>query len=262
MKNITYILYILLFAVISTACEKDNTNDINVPQKVKITESQFSNGLKITLWADQQELTVGYNPIYISLSNASGTVTGKTVHIHPEMDMHSMSHSSPVEQPQYNSISGLYAGAVVFTMHSGEMGSWKLIATVDGQSTTLNITINNPPAGNKKVTSFTGEDGKAYTLSLVEPSTPKIGLNDLEILINRRIDMDTFPTEEGLTIEFEPDMPSMGHGSPNNVHPVGTGKGRYKGKVNFTMTGEWRLQFTIKRGEDVIKENVALELTF
>src|SRR5690606_23621304 len=118
-----------------------------------------------------------------------------------------------------------------------EMGSWKLIATVDGQSADLDVTINNPVTGNKKVATFVGEDGKSYTLSLVQPSTPKIGLNDLELLISRRVDMDTFPAEEGLTVEFEPEMPSMGHGSPNNINPIGTGKGRYQGKVNFTMTG-------------------------
>jgi hypothetical protein len=48
-------------------------------------------------------------------------------------------------------------------------------------------------------------------------------------------------------IEMIPDMPSMGHGSPNNENPVHTAIGHYKGKINFTMTGEWRITCNVKR---------------
>ncbi|MDZ7648356.1 MAG: FixH family protein [Cytophagales bacterium] len=49
-------------------------------------------------------------------------------------------------------------------------------------------------------------------------------------------------------------MPSMGHGSPNNVNPTHSSKGSYKGKVNFTMTGDWRLNLNISQGEAVLKD--------
>jgi len=42
-------------------------------------------------------------------------------------------------------------------------------------------------------------------------------------------------------------MPSMGHGSPNNVNPVLTKNGHYKGKVNFTMTGDWRINLELNK---------------
>ncbi|MNR44863.1 hypothetical protein D3C85_1636520 [compost metagenome] len=45
-----------------------------------------------------------------------------------------------------------------------------------------------------------------------------------------------------------PEMPSMGHGSPNNVEPVITKNGIYKGKVNFTMTGDWKINFVLAKG--------------
>ena len=86
--------------------------------------------------------------------------------------------------------------------------------------------------------------------------------NDLEILVNVKQDMLTFPPDAGLTIEVTPEMPSMGHGSPNNVNPVSSSNGHYKGKVNFTMMGLWRLHLKLLRNNTVIVEDAALDLLF
>ena len=48
-------------------------------------------------------------------------------------------------------------------------------------------------------------------------------------------------------------MPSMDHGSPNNEDPIHVGKGHYKGKANFTMTGEWRLQLELTTESSVLE---------
>jgi hypothetical protein len=56
-------------------------------------------------------------------------------------------------------------------------------------------------------------------------------------------------------------MPTMNHGSPNNVNPVHKGNGHYKGKVNFTMTGLWRLHFTLKAGDAIAKAD-SLDIEF
>jgi hypothetical protein len=57
-------------------------------------------------------------------------------------------------------------------------------------------------------------------------------------------------------------MPSMGHGSPNNVNPTSTGKGHYKGKVNFTMTGEWKINVAIKKGGSTVSNGLYYMLNF
>ena len=59
--------------------------------------------------------------------------------------------------------------------------------------------------------------------------------------------MMTFPAEDNFSITMTPEMPSMGHGSPNNVNPVLTKNGHYKGKVNFTMTGDWRINLVLNK---------------
>jgi hypothetical protein len=66
-----------------------------------------------------------------------------------------------------------------------------------------------------------------------------------------------------MSIAITPEMPSMGHGSPNNVDPVYTADGRYEGKVNFTMTGYWKVNMVIRDAEDVIiKDNAFFDITF
>ncbi len=260
-KKYVFALFVTATLWILAACKKDDVGKITI-DKIKIAEATSPDGLKATLWADQQQLIVGYNPIYLTLADASGELRNKAVTLHPVMDMHTMEHSSPVEQPAYDVSLGLYASAVVFTMPSGEMGTWKLAVDVNGHHLGLDVTIADAPANTKLVGTYVGADDERYTIALVQPLAPKTGLNDLEILINRRADMHSFPSVDDLEIEFQPEMPSMGHGSPNNVSPEGTGNGHYKGKVNFTMTGDWRLHFTLKRNGQVVVEDAYLDILF
>jgi hypothetical protein len=74
--------------------------------------------------------------------------------------------------------------------------------------------------------------------------------------------MMNFPADNTYTIEITPEMPSMGHGSPNNVNPVNTGNGHYKGKVNFTMTGEWKVNVLVKKDGNAVSKNAYFNITF
>jgi hypothetical protein len=98
-----------------------------------------------------------------------------------------------------------------------------------------------------RIKSFT-QDGKSYFVSYMFPQTPKVGVNDIAIMVNKRETMMAFPGATGFTIAMEPEMPSMDHGSPYNVDPTHKGSGQYMGKVNFTMTGEWRINLDLDEG--------------
>lgn len=74
--------------------------------------------------------------------------------------------------------------------------------------------------------------------------------------------MMSFPAITDYEVEINPEMPSMGHGSPNNVNPVHTAKGHYTGKVNFTMTGLWRVHIKLKKNGSVISESAYFDITF
>lgn len=53
----------------------------------------------------------------------------------------------------------------------------------------------------------------------------------------------------------------MGHGSPNNVNPTNSGKGHYKGKVNFTMAGDWRINLDIYKNGAVVDTSLYFDVT-
>lgn len=57
-------------------------------------------------------------------------------------------------------------------------------------------------------------------------------------------------------------MPSMGHGSPNNVNPVHIEKGHYRGKVNFTMTGEWQIKLKVFKNGVLLRDDLMFETRF
>jgi len=259
--------YLFVLAAISLiafgSCKKEKTEPLVSIDKIKITETQIGD-TKVTLYADQDKLSMGFNAIYFTLEDASG-IKGDfqtNITVNPLMDMHTMEHSSPVIQPTFDPSTKMYQGAVVFTMPSGEMGSWKLELSLNGTTRDLDVMVHPAPANTKTVGSYQGTDGSFYIISLIQPSDPKIGINDLLILVNRRASMHSFPAISNLSIEMEPEMHSMGHGSPNNQHPVDMGAGIYKGKVNFTMTGDWRLHFKLKQGESVLVEDAFLDLMF
>lgn len=250
----------LLCAIAFTACKKDDAKPADIINKNKIAEI-INNDITTTLWSDDKTLRNGYNRLYVSLKDGQDNeIKNVAVNYIPVMDMISMKHSCPAEQPLYNNELKLYEGAVVFTMPTSEMGTWELGVSVNGVAVSFPLTIDEAPQKRSGV--YVGTDEHKYVLALVPPVKWQVGLNDLDILISRQATMMDFPAAEGLTVEFTPEMPSMGHGSPNNIDPVSTGNGHYKGKVNYTMTGDWRLHFRLKKNDVVIVEDAYVDVLF
>lgn len=256
--------FLLLFVLGSfTACNNDDDEVTAEIDHHLVAQGTTTSGKKVKLWSDDASLTVSYNRLYVSVQNSDSTYIGdQAVTLTPVMDMMTMKHSSPVTQPVFNSSTKLYEGGAVFSMPSGDMGSWQVIVTMGEEQVALNVSVDATATGIKHTGTFVGSDGVSYTISLVEPVAPKIGMNDLVIMINKRETLMSFPAVSGLTVEVTPEMPSMGHGSPNNVNPVYTTGGLYVGKVNFTMTGDWRLHFKVLNGSTVITEDFSLDLLF
>lgn len=255
----SFIFFSILFISL-TGCKKETTPpEPPAINYLKLGQVTTSGNLKVELFANDT-LTAGYQKLYFKTTDASGkNVSGEQLSFTTEMQMTSMTHSSPSEQPIYNSLSGLYEGAAVFTMPSG-MDSWKIKLKVNGEN--LQIPISVAPSASKTVGSYTGLDGKRYVVSLIPNKKWSVGINDLEILVHQMADMMNFPAQDGLTINLTPEMPSMGHGSPNNTDPVSLGNGHYKGKVNLTMTGDWRFHFKISKSGTVILDDATVDIFF
>ena len=261
MKKISYLLTLCMTLLFMGSCSKDDPIVEIETDKHIIAKATLSNDEEITLMGDK-DLTVGYQRIYIQLTKDGRVQTSSNISFSPIMDMGTMTHGAPSSALTYSNQTNSFEGYVVFTMPSGESGSWEMKFKVNGEEISIPIEVKAAPTGNVPVKTFTASNDKRYVMALVEPALPKIGLNDLEVMIFQRETMFSFPEQNGLTLDFDPQMTSMNHGSPNNISPVGAGNGRYKGKVNFTMTGDWRLFFDIKEGTTELGKDVFLDVLF
>ena len=263
---------IISVIVLLSACSKDNTEKNPTAGLTKITEGYVVGAAaKAEIYTKETALTTGYTKLYIALYDS---VTGKRIddahiHLNPVMDMGTMQHSAPFENPASTEAENhLFPCSVTFVM-SSMGGIWTLEMEVHNHSTDKEGTIRFPltiaePALSRQKSFTAAHNGEKYFISLVNPTAAnsKVGINDMEIVIYKKASMMSWPAESSLTVALTPEMPTMGHGSPNNVNPTHIGNGHYKGKVNFTMTGLWRLNLDFMSGTAVADTTQSFDIQF
>lgn len=212
--------------------------------------------LKVELLTETR-LETGMTPVYVKLTTSGGEpVRDATVSFLPMMAMTGgMSHGAPVLVEPARAAEGLYPCAVVFQMASGAMGSWSAKVTVTRPGATTAeasfeaLTVAD--SGRAKVFSFTAPGAAAATkvvTSLNFTAPPRVGLNPVIVTLHTMQDALTFAPIEDAELALDPQMPSMGHGSPGSVDPTHSSLGRYEGKLSFSMAGPWETTLTISRG--------------
>ena len=253
-----------------TACKKEDPQVVTF-EDVLLThmdeiESQSIGDYTLSIYSSN-ELIVGYNELNFLLKDADGEfVTDYTMHAHPMMEMGMMMHTTPhghteMIEGEY----GLYMTDYVFIMPS-TAGTWSLEVTVevDDESVVYDFVLDVIEPEEARMISFMSKTGseEKYFAALVGAENFGVGENDFEIAIYQRESMMSFPAVTYLTVEIEPWMPTMEHGSPNNVNPVHTMNGHYAGVANFTMTGFWQLKLTIKNADgEIVEEDLAFDIT-
>jgi len=250
------------------SCEKNEDPGNQDPDLVLIaTAITDEQAFELALYANDT-LFEGYNRLYISVKDASSKsqVTDASIVLKPIMDMGDMVHAAPVENPAtLANDQGLFEAALVFIMPSSGMMGWTLDVEVqtegESEAAMLVLPMVRSLDEARKFNVISPLDDTKYFVSLVEPVNAEVGINDCEFAVHYKENMMSFPPAEDLTIEIEPEMPSMDHGSPNNVHPVHTLNGHYEGKVNFTMTGWWRIHMVIKKGGKVLTDEAYMDIT-
>ncbi|ANI88567.1 hypothetical protein A9P82_04210 [Arachidicoccus ginsenosidimutans] len=268
------------------ACSKSDVTDNSKPTDPAADYSKMASyvlsgtSIRVDVYRQYDSLFVGYNPLYFKLTDtASGQlVNNASLMLNPTMNMGAMMHGCPIDQPEYIDSLRLYKAGISFLMSSDaamDMNEsmdmsvgWTLPTNIslngNTYKDTLPVTVKDMGVGKEFIQSTLGSDGNTYYLVLVHPwqKEQAVGMNDLEVAVYRKDGMFDFPAVDGLTLSFVPTMPSMGHSSPNNIAPVSIGNGHYKGKVNFTMTGDWQLDFTIKNGSNTLANGVDIDLFF
>lgn len=262
MKSIIYTI-ILLFALFIISCDEQSNNEISLDELVQ-GEKIVASDLELTIYS-RDSLHVGYNEIFFDLLKSGDRLQPASISMMPIMHMESMSHSSPVWQPNLKRDSEfeLFKGAFIATMPSGIMGRWELKFSVQEtpESEAIEIIVPIYAKATTQVKTFVGPDEARYILTWIAPNAPKVGENELRVALHKRQTMMSFPAVTDASIAIEPWMPSMDHGSANNVHPTYNGNGEYVGKVNFNMTGDWEVRFTIEKDNAAFYFH-AFELTF
>lgn len=272
-KFFHYIVLLVSVSLVLSACKKD---DDPAPTPVATSPTAglsllseayaIGAGTKVEVWAQASYFT-GYNKLYLFLKDSvsGAAVKNATIQLHPMMDMGTMMHSAPFENPaSVLSSDGLYPCAVVFLM-SSMGGTWTLDATitnnVNGLTGMASFNVSVADLSVSRIKSFiSSTSSETLFVSLVKPATPVVGMNDLEVVIHKKINMGMeFPADSSLTVEISPLMVSMGHGSPNNVNPVHMGMGHYTGAVNYTMSGDWQINFTFKDGGTIANNTTFFE---
>ncbi|MDD2798570.1 MAG: FixH family protein [Bacteroidales bacterium] len=270
-SNIQKFIYTLALSIVIFSCQKeDNIISSNSLDGLSKLKEGYAIGAsaKVEIWG-KKNFFVGYNNLVVVLYdslNLKEKITDAHIHFMPLMTMSMMGqmpmvHAAPVENPSETPVNDVFPGAVAFIMPSTETGVWQLRVAVhnhkyDKEGTaSFNINVDSPT--NSSLTVFTTTtDSLKLVLSMVQPTTPKVGMNDIEFTIHQKAGMMDFPADDSYAIEITPEMPSMGHGSPNNVNPTNTGNGHYKGKVNFTMTGEWKINVVVKKNGVAVSQNL------
>ena len=259
----------------TNACKKEETTTVTptpvivdqIPSTYKLMGETYILGAaaKAKVYAEK-DFFVGYNKIFVAMfdSVSNTRLTDGHFDVIPMMDMGMMKHSAPVEITEESIPSDkFWKAAIVFIMPSSA-GKWTLNMAFHNHKTDkegegeLEVNVINPTTSVMK--SFIASDSTKLFVTLIQPTTPKIGLNNFEISIHKK-DMMDFPAVNDYTVEIEPTMPSMGHGSPNNVNPVNTTLGHYVGKVNFTMTGLWNVKLTLKKNGVTIDNKQSFDIT-
>jgi hypothetical protein len=263
----------LSIAVLLFSCKKDDTTPAITTNYYKCAEALSENSSFNVEMFSEDSLFVGYNVVYFRIKNNPGGEVQSlaTVVLRPVMDMGTFKHSCPCENPASGVDSeGFFKGIILFSMPG--TNSWSVDAeiTADGKTDSVHLALTQVSAtiparkivviDSLEITPGTWTITK-YPVSLV-PQAWKVGINPFEITIHRMASMFSFPPVTDLAVEITPEMPSMGHGSPNNVNPVHTVNGHYYGSVNFTMTGEWRIHLAIKKEGRLITDKAYFDVTF
>lgn len=277
MKTINQTL--LFIAVISMlfSCKKNNeiepeeTTNTNTPinNLTKIGETYIIGAKAKAIVYSTKPFETGYNEVYISFFDSldGSALNAGHLSVTPMMNMGTMMHSSPVENTSDTlATNGYFKSAIVFSM-SGTSSEWSLNFTFHNHKNNLygsgslgvNVAASSPVKFKSTVLAL--DSNKKVFISLVQPKNPQVGINNFEITLHQKATMMSYPSIDNYSVEIVPEMPSMGHGSPNNVNPVNVGNGHYVGKVNYTMTGLWYVHLNIYKNGTLVSNDQYFEMT-
>lgn len=202
----------------------------------------------------------GFNTVWLHLTGPDGKpVEGAAVKLAPIMNMLDGNHHGSGVLGPTPTAPGMYEGALIFSMPGGpDLGTWDVSVvftdTVKSVGRSALVPVEVSPSKLHK--SFVGPNETKIFVSVIQPVTPEVGRQPFEVFIMQKRGMFDWPALADLSLEIKPWMPTMDHGSAGNENPIPLGDGRYRGVVNFSMSGPWTVTVTVKQGDAVLGEVV------
>ena len=267
-KNTIISLFVVLLSLVVISCDKNNDDPATQPDPTegltKIQEfSAPDSPYTVTLYNEAGRLQLGYTKVYFAVTDGDGNfIDNATLSAFPEMDMGMHKHSTPRSGITKVEGKALYEAYYSFLMYSGQGdGTWYYdleytVGDVSHGFTDVVIQLDNVfrPDGEtprRVIQSVTAVDGsdKRYVVTLVAPQQPKVGANDITAYIHEGTNPD-FPAVANFKLKLDPRMPGMdNHSSPNNADLTWDAVNHiYKGTVNFSMDGYWKLNLILENG--------------
>lgn len=286
------LILMVTLALLATACTKEKTDyqadtGTDIPNITEFKEvfTMQQDAYSIRMEALNGQLYTGYNEIRISISDA------KTKQLIQASELTFLPISTTAAGLQascphrYSLVAQAaephYAGYAVFTQPSSST-QWKLYISFKvaekQYSLERELLVETQTNKNLGFTNFVGKDEQAYVIALLAPQKPKVGEHALIAGIYQYQAPVLPPTApfpdptqfrftevQGYTLGLDPRMPeaSMGnHSSPNNKDLVQQENGLYEGVVNYTMTGNWTLNFIMRNDKGRILKGTQVPTDF
>lgn len=243
---------LLLLVVGLVSCSDNSTNPIKNenPSSMNELANTKTENYNFEVLAYEDTLREGHNVFYIRAYDNKGNSIAKNLFIELTMATGDVLQTTPFSTEIVNIEGNEYLKVdAIFIKPNSEGNEWTLHIESEKNSVHTHIPLNVVASG--LVQSFTFNE-QSYFVTITSPKSPKVGDNDLVVLvhtINSDMEYETVPD---LYITAEPFMPSMGHGSPGDKNLTYMEDGSYVGKANFSMTGDWELRFTVVQGITVI----------
>ena len=274
--KIRHLISILVVITTLYSCKNASNEPVINPLEglTKLKEGYvIGAAVKFELWG-KKIFFVGYNNLTVVLYdslNLKVKITDAHIHFTPVVSIGNgasvIEQASPVENPNEVPVNDVFPGAVSFIKASDSTDSWKLGIAVHNHKydkegeVVFDITVDNSASSLVKTFTSTSADSTRFVLTLVKPTTPKEGLNDIEFLLNTEtVSLLDWTTDDSYMVEINTEMQDMWYSSHSFILTKNIGNGHYTGSFDFSMKGEWRINVNIKQNGVLLSQNLYFTL--
>ncbi len=240
----------------------DNTIPLSVNtgdtyQKIISAES---GNIKFEVWTvNNDTLMTGYNKVGFKVYDNGVEKNSGFVKFYAKMFHFTSSefHATPVEPVyNYNSQLGMFTGYIIMMMPSDSTSRWYGYYNYNNELNVDSVRFDVGWDRKTKFKIFTDLGAQlSYLITMTSPSTPVIGNNEFSCLLHESPDFVDFTQVNTANMYLTVRLDSLNHTSDGNENPHYSGSGLYKGKVNFDISGGWKVFDSIYYNNRCITQN-------